>query len=438
MPDIEWQVEDEAGEETIVKTMRATTRWRLGLIAFVIVLGVGLGALYGRVQEPAPRPTPTPTLRPTPIPTLAPPPLIETIDQESLALARGDRSTFMAVQDLSNSAWYQSQQKNFEAWGAPSGGSKPYIVLDTGTLASGTAYAEIYQYRADRYFRETRFYRAVGGVWLRTEPDLTFWSGVRELNSVHFHAEFPREDQELAQYVLFRFEDAYERLCADLHCPQQRQCIEGLIDNLVGCSDYPRVMTLTLILSPLPAQPRWQTDHGAVTIVLPSPRVMGLYNRWWSENDPILRTAYNSLVTPIAQLASGDLKRWQRDLGGNWFLEAITAWELYRVEPIAAKVEPELAQAFYADLLSGLILIPLETTWTWHVDQDPGMGAGNDRGQIEAEAAITYIDQTYGADRVVQFLNALGRARSIAEALQTSLKVKFADFNRAWLKWLGR
>lgn len=438
MPDIEWKVNEDNRQETIVKTKRVSPRWRVGLITLMIVLGAGLGLVYNRIQEPAPQPTPTPTLRPTLVPTLAPPPLIGTIDKESFALARGDRDAFLSVQDLSNGDWYRAQQKNFEAWGAPSGGSKPYNVLDTGTLASGTAYAEIYQYRSDRYFRETRFYRAVGGAWLRTEPDLTFWSDTRELNSVHFHVEFPREDQELAQYVLFRFEDAYERLCADLKCPQQRQCIEGLIDNLVGCSDYPRVMTLTLILSPLPDQPRWQTDRGALTIILPSPRVMGLYNRWWSEDDPILRAAYNSLVTPIAQLASGDLDRWQHDLGGNWFLEAITAWELYQVEPIAAKIDPQLAQAYYADLLDGLILIPLDSTWTWHVDQDPGMGAGNDRGQIEAEAVMAYIDQTYGPEKVVQFLNVIGSAHSTAEAVQAALNVKFADFNRGWLKWLGR
>ena len=438
MPDIEWQVQDETGEQTLIKTAQRSNRWRVGLIAVMIVLGIGLGAAYVRIQEPAPRPTPTPTLRPTPVPTLAPPPLIETIDRESFALARGDRSAFMAVQDLSNGEWYRTQQKNFEAWGAPAGGSKPYTLLDSGTLPNGSAYAEVYQYRDNRYFRETRFYRVVGGVWLRTEPDLSFWSSERELNSVHFQAVFANEDQELARYVLFRFEDAYEKLCGDLNCPRQRQCIEGLIDNLVGCSSFPRVLTLTLVLSPTVAQARWLTDHGVQTITLPSPRISGLYNRWWSENDPILRTAYHSLITPIAQLASGNFERWQSDLGGNWFLEAITAWELYRVETIAAQVQPELAQAFYSDLLNSLILIPLDTTWTWHVDQDPGMGAGNDRGQIEAEAAIIYIDQTYGPAKVVQFLNALGRARSLDAALQASLKVKFADFNRAWLNWLGR
>jgi hypothetical protein len=438
-PDIEWRVSEDNREETLVKTpSTAARRWRAGLIAVMIVLGASLGAVYVRIQEPAPLPTPVPTLRPTPIPTLAPPPLIETIDKESLALARGDRSAFMSVQDLSNADWYRSQQKNFETWGAPAGGSQPYEVLDSGSLADGTSLAEVYQYRNDLYFRETRFYRVVGGAWLRTAPDLSFWGGERELNTVHFRAVFANEDQELARYVLFRFEDAYERLCGDLNCPRQRQCIEGLIDNLVGCSSFPRVLTLTLVLSPTVTQARWLTDHAVQTITLPSPRISGIYNRWWSENDPILRTAYHSLITPIAQLASRNFDRWQSDLGGNWFLEAITAWELYRVETIEGEIQPELAQAFYADLLNGLILIPLDTTWTWHVDQDPGMGAGNDRGQIEAEAVIAYIDQTYGPAKVVEFLNVLGPARSTAEAVQAALNVKFAELNRAWLTWLGR
>lgn len=423
MPDIEWQVQDEAGEQTLIKTAKRSNRWRLGLIALMIVLGGSLGVIYGRVQEPAPRPTPTPTLRPTLVPTLAPLPLIQTIDQESLALARGDRSAFMAVQDLSNGKWYQTQQKNFEGWGIPAGGSKPYLVMDSGTLPNGSAYAEVYQYRTDRYFRETRFYRVVGGVWLRAEPALTFWSSPRELDSAYFHVTFSEEDGELSRDVLFRFEAAYEKLCRDLNCPPRQ---------------FPRALNLTLSLSPLSAQPRWQTERGAVTIVLPSPRLMGVYDYRRSADDPISRAAYNSLITPITQLASGNYDRWQRDLSGRWYLEAIAAWELYRLQTIEGEIQPDLAQAFYSDLLSDVILIPLETTWTWHVDQDPGLGAGNDRGQIEAEAVITYIDQTYGADRVVQFLNTLGNAPSIDAALQSSLQVKFTDFNRAWLKWLGR
>ncbi len=440
-PDIEWHVKDEAGEQTIVKTPARPARWRWPLVALIIVTGVGLGLAYTNIKEPAPLPTPTPTLFPTPVPTLAPLPVVGTIEREALALAAGDRSTFLALQDFRSPDWYQSQQQTFETWGAPAGdhlpgGNLPYEILDSGSLPDGEAWAEVYQYRSDRYFRETRFYRVVGDVWLRTAPDLSFWSGERELNTVHFRAVFANEDQELARYVLFRFEDAYDRLCGDLKCPQQRQCIQGLIDNLVGCSNFPRVLTITLQLKPDVDQASWLIDHSTETITLPSPRVMGVYNRWWSENDPIENAAYQSLLAPITRLASGNLDRWNTDQGGFWFAEAMIDWELHHVTQLGAGVLRDQAQAFYSNLLADVNLIPLDTTWTWHVNQDPSVGAGNDRGQIEAEAVIAYIEQHYGSNGVIKFLNALGPATSLAPALQTSLGISYPEFNRRWLAWL--
>ncbi|HET7376743.1 MAG TPA: hypothetical protein VFK30_08550, partial [Anaerolineae bacterium] len=82
-PDIEWQVKDEAGEQTLIKTTRRSARWRTGLIAGVIIAGAGLALVYNNIKEPAPLPAPTPTLVPTPVPTLAPQPLVETIDREA-------------------------------------------------------------------------------------------------------------------------------------------------------------------------------------------------------------------------------------------------------------------------------------------------------------------------------------------------------------------
>src|SRR5450756_1909358 len=133
-PDIEWQVKDEAGEQTIVKTPDRSARWRWKIVVLIIVIGASLGIAYTAIKEPAPPPKPTPTLFPTPVPTLAPPPLMNTVDREALALAHGDRATFMSLQDISNSAWYQMQQKNFKAWGTPIGGGQPYIALDSGAL----------------------------------------------------------------------------------------------------------------------------------------------------------------------------------------------------------------------------------------------------------------------------------------------------------------
>ena len=91
-PDIEWQVGDEAGQRTIVKT------------------------------------PPKPPAPPTSIPTPTPPPLEAAIDQESQALAGGDLSAFMAMQDTVDDEWVLSQRESFQAWGSAPTGNQLYTV----------------------------------------------------------------------------------------------------------------------------------------------------------------------------------------------------------------------------------------------------------------------------------------------------------------------
>jgi hypothetical protein len=43
----------------------------------------------------------------------------------------------------------------------------------------------------------------------------------------------------------------------------------------------------------------------------------------------------------------------------------------------------------------------------------------------------------YGEASLVQFLNALGRAHSLEEAIATALPISFGEFNRQWLRWIG-
>lgn len=174
-PDLEWQVGEESDRETIVKTApRKPPRWRWLVIAFVVMLGAGLGALYRSIPEP-PQPTPLPTSTPLP----PPPPIGTMIEQEAHALATGDRAAFLALQDQNDGDWYRAQQAAFQTWGTPPSNAALYTIVESGTLSSGQVWVDLYQWRdADRYFRETRFYRLRDNRWQRVRPSPSFWSGL--------------------------------------------------------------------------------------------------------------------------------------------------------------------------------------------------------------------------------------------------------------------
>ena len=54
----------------------------------------------------------------------------------------------------------------------------------------------------------------------------------------------------------------------------------------------------------------------------------------------------------------------------------------------------------------------------------------------EAEALVIYIEERYGQDGVVRFLNSLGKARSLKDAIEAALPVSFGEFNRQWTAWI--
>jgi hypothetical protein len=81
-------------------------------------------------------------------------------------------------------------------------------------------------------------------------------------------------------------------------------------------------------------------------------------------------------------------------------------------------------------------LLPLISLWDWP-DQGRGFGLLQHVAVNEAEAVVAFIADQYGEASLVQFLNALGRAHSLEEAIATALPISFGEFNRQWLRWIG-
>ncbi|HET7377954.1 MAG TPA: hypothetical protein VFK30_14675, partial [Anaerolineae bacterium] len=261
------------------------------------------------------------------------------------------------------------------------------------------------------------------------------------LSTTHFNVVYPKEDLSLAQIIVDRFERAYAAVCGDLHCeidPASRK--------------LPRVLTMTLVLTQ--AETFNTFDQGQyVTMTLPSPRMMRIADSWGVPDDPIDAMAIDQLVVPIARIVSGGADRWFKSSDGLLFFNAITNWERPRAGSVtefilidyrnnqlirlAAHTVNDLTQPQFIEQLHAANIIPLKALWSWPLYTPPDNNMLK-LMEIEAASAIAYIQFTYKRDGVPRLLFALAAAQSLPAAIQQSFGTKYEDFEKAWLKWLGR
>ena len=417
-PDIEWYIGSEAGEQTVAKTAPSPKppRRRRLVVALIVLLGIGLGVAYSSIPSP-PAPAPTPTIVPTPQPIEA---LAVTIDREAQALADGRLQNFMQLQDPDDIQWRFRQLNSFKAWGHPPEYTHLYTVIDSGTLTTDRAWADISQFRDGQFFRETRFYRLQDGRWLRTQPaDSSFWGEEQTAATAHFTLIFRERDATLAPPAAQAFEQAYMKLCTDLGC-----------DN-----SLPSPVSLTLDYRPEVTQATLRGDNEQITFTLPSPRVQGLYLQtlYYSavgRNETIDRLVYGNLALPMAYAVSGGDAHWTRTTDGYALALAVGDWVRYRLgvtEGDSALYRPEL--------LASQDLPALEALWTWPVVPTAAPSRAQEMVMAEASALIAFIDQTYKPERVIELLHVLPRAQSLSQAIQL-LGLPYDEFRQQWQDWL--
>ncbi len=459
-PNIEWRIGEEAGEETIVKTPSRRPRWRKVLMLIAISLGIGLGIIYRSIPEPSARliaPTPLP-----PTPTLDPSSLEAVIERNvyNLATDAGESQFDLALTGIESTAdedyadWYYTLLSAGGRWGV----SAPDGLYTIEQIASGgvTAWADVRQWRGTGYFRQVRFYRFEDNRWQMTLPVANFWSGkMRAIDTsalsntvgtgvIPFDLAYPFEDEAYVPAVANRFSRVFKQLCADLHCPTDRAW------NLTWGNDIALTVTIR------PGRSYQIKDDGQhVTVQMPSPRIIGVYETADSPNDPVRAIAFDSLLAPAARLASGDARRWAVDRGGQLFLDAIVNWQRQRVAfaqrpmgiffagPIGGLTRPPsplsniTSQAYYAGLLSDQPQVPLNALWNWNQNENRLFGALGGYAVDQANAVIALIGERYGDAGVIKFLNALGASHALEEAIGRGLDWKYSDFLVAWRKWIS-
>jgi hypothetical protein len=415
-PDIEWRISDDAEPETVVTSSRRPSRARTVGVAVAVCLGIGLGLLYRSIPEPPPRPAPTAVPTPAPAP---PPQVTDTIDQEAVALASGDLRTFLNLQDAADPTWYQAQLGFFRTWGRPTSGPL-YTKVASGTLTGDRLWADIVQFRRGQYFRQTRFYQLKDERWRRVAPatDASFWGEEQAAATAHFNLKFRARDAGLAAAIAEQYEAIYARACRDLKCPDQ--------------GTLPAEGKLQIILGPEVTTPLVDWRNNQLIYTLPSPSLAGLTFQTQpghhpSPDRPFNQSVVESIVYYIARLSASHISTWPQDVSSVQFLGIIADWENLRLMG-----QPSRRLLAYPDQLASRDLPDLATLWDLAPINSSQMA---ELRWIESTALIVFIDEHYGADKVVTFLHALGQAASLSDVIQ-SMGVSYPDFQQKWRAWL--
>ena len=436
-PDIEWRIGETADEETIIQDRPAAAHWRTGVVLFVVAAGLGLGLLYSSVPEPPPRPAALPApnqnlnLNAAPIvPGLAVHTFDEytrfellrkTVDREVAALADGAEADFLALQDRADADWLITQQEGFSAWKRPSPsetrlGTLYFYGGNTFGVNDQEAWIDIRQYQRGSTFRETRFYRWQTDHWVRVRPLLDFWNGASsEILTPHFRVSLPQADEALTGELMQRLEYAFNQICLDLACP-----------DAVLTPTRP----LRVVVSPALARGQsWIELEDVPALHIPSPRISGLLDTSasYDRSDPLLQLLYARLSDIVARAISGGQARWNANSGGRLYLTAVAQWELQRG---LHGNDPD--SYIGVPLLRGGKLTLPKYLWDWPVRDSRRLASP----QAQANSVIAFIDRTFGAERVVDFLRTLQTAQSLPQAIEATLPTSYASFERQWQQWL--
>ncbi len=421
-PDLEWRVDDPAGEQTIAKTSAPRPpRWRGWAIGLVVLLGIGLGLLYQSIPEPV-KPTPTPTPLPTVTPTVMPVALYETIALEAQALAEGDRAALEHLIDA-NFEGYRALLDQIKAWGTPPDGPL-YSIVDFRQPTDDLAWAEVRQFWHDRYVDETRFYRKRDGRWWRIEPTTdAFWSGQTETaDTPHFRFTYAIEDRSLIAPIATLLEGDYEQLCTDLDCPTTPQtCVEAL--DKQWCSSFARTLTVTLDLRGPAGRNDVNFTEAGLSMGEPSPRTRIQLDPN-DQGNVYLRNPITWLQ--MIRLVYGKTAYQDRPLPGIAVVEVIFFREYNQLLKRTNDKPVDLSFAGqWLDVKDGL---PLDRLWK---------ADGSDVSLYPvASVLLDFIEQENGWKTVVKLMKAIGTSQSMAETIETSTGVPYVEFEKQWQAWV--
>jgi hypothetical protein len=299
-------------------------------------------------------------------------------------------------------------------WGRPD--TEPYYTIrQTGTVNADIAWAEVVQYRDGQFFRDVRFFKLKNDRWVRTRAvlDASFWGAPQTLIADHFNVSYRARDGEAVHAATAYLERRYSEIC-----------------QTFGCADRPNSYALNIAFQPgiLEATASSDPASGYLTVTLPTPGVMGLYYSTLEattlgRNNRLDEFFDRHFLLPTMIEAAGGADRWMGSNDGVMYVYAIGLWELKRQGRLPADEFPYRPDRLADDDR----LLALDKMWT--------MSPADDLAWAQSSGLIQFIDETYGADAVIEFFRALRHAQSLLHAIEIT-GLPYSDFEAKWLAWL--
>ena len=247
--------------------------------------------------------------------------------------------------------------------------------------------------------------------------DPAFWGEEQTAETPHFVLKFRAQDAHLAAALAQRYELVYARACRDLNC--------------AGPKQLPDDRRPQITLQAANVVPRIDLQNDQLRYTLPSPRLSGLYFPTRQGEQPgqdrsLNQSVVESIVYYVARDSVSSFSTWPIDPTSQQFLGIIAEWESLRLTG-----RPNRQLIVRPEQLTSPDLPDLASLWTSPPQFTSQLA---ELRWIESTALVTFLDEQYGADKVVAFLHTLGKTSSLSDALK-HLDLSNHAFEQQWQAW---
>lgn len=418
--ELDWQiVEDEPQEPGTPPEPPVRRRWRwpritrkvLAAVVLILVVAIaGFAVYYDWVYH-------------TQLDQVTPP-VLQIARFEAQAVLKGDRDSYLAVQDPDDSSWREVQASRFgslEEEGLPEWGWEATDVQPVQggvTLEPGGARLDVtYRFSVTQPMPNgptsvtvvlPQYYKETPSGWVRALPIVEYWGAWHQRSGKYFAVRYLERDAAALVPLVPRMDALLARVCDELPCPPQP--IYVVFENSSMALENWTTFT-------------YGFDDGSFQLKFPSPQLFGL-----PADEPSRDEFYRALGTRVVEALVYEASGRHLNMADQAPQE-IMRWELAR----AGLARPFVSGSLAADLRTTswlpLSSIPLRSRPT---NQATGLLERN----VLLPLAFAFLEEQAGSGSVSRLLPAIGTSTYLGEAISKTLKVSPVSLEPAWNKFL--
>jgi hypothetical protein len=352
------------------------------------------------------------------------PPVLQVAHFEAQAVAKGDRDSYLAVQDPDDLSWREMQTRRFgklekeglSEWGWKATDVPP--VQDGVTLEPGGARLDVtYRFSVTQPMPNgptsvtlvlPQYYKQTPSGWVRALPIVEYWGAWRNRSGKYFAARYLQRDADVIEPLVPRMDALLARVCDRLPCPPQP--IYVVFENS------------SIALASLTDFTYGFTDH-SFQLKFPSPQLFGV-----PADAPSREELYRALGARVVQAlvyeaSNGDLRQ-------TWAVwQEVMRWELARAGLAEPFVTGILTTTLRTSGFPSLASIPLRPRST-------NLEAGSSERDVILSLAFVFLEEEVGSGSVSRLIPAIGRSTNLGEAISRTLNMSPASLEPAWRKFL--